>query len=549
MRSSTRFSLLIALCLACAGVLSAQENPNSKGGSISGRVTMANKGVAGVSVTITMSGDALSGSGLQLSASTDDEGKFRLSNLPARTYYVWPFVPAFVITEATSVYPRGRNVTVLAGESVEEVNFTLTRGAAITGKVRDSAGRVLVDERVRILPVQKNVQQVIGSVYPSINDIRTDDRGIYRVYGLPAGTYKVAVGDPVFAALSSTSGRRIYPETFHPDVDDEAKAEVIEIAEGSEANGVDITVARAIMGFAVSGRFIDSKSGQPVSNISFGLTVSGRGSARGYVSLRAASTENGFFQVDNLPPGTYAINVLSDGVSNYHGTSESFTIHDADVSDLEVKVYRGSSISGKVIVEGIDDRSILAKLPGVQLQAFMFMEGESIGTVSYSNLNADGSFQIESLRAGKVRLSLGSPDRNITPEFALFAIELNGVDKSQGIQIRDAENISGIRIVVGYGTGSIRGTVRVEGGTLPPGTFMDAAFGRPGSSLTIAHTRVDARGQFVFERVPPGNYDVGVNAYLQSGRVSARQAAVTSNGVTTEITVTLNLSSSPKPGP
>ena len=510
---------------------------------------MANKGVAGVTVTITMSGDALSGLGRHLNAITNEEGRFQVTNLPARTYYVWPFVPAFVVAEATGAYPQGKPVSVVEGEAAEEINFTLTRGAAITGKVTDSAGRAVVDERVRIIPVQPQLRRLVSAVYPSIHDIRTDDRGIYRAYGLPGGTYKLGVGDPQFGALTSTSGRRVYPQTFHPDVTDEAKAEIIEVAEGSEVNGIDITVARAMPGFAVSGRFVDAKSGQAVSNINFGLTVVTDSEARGYVSMRGASTENGFFQIDNLPPGTYAVSVLTDANSDYHGASESFTIRDADVSDIEIKVYRGSTISGNVVVEGIDDRSILAKLSRTQIEAFTSSEGNSIGTVSYSKINADGSFQIRSLRAGKVRIELSSIDRNVTPEFALVAIDQNGIDKSLGIQIRDGENISGVRLVVGYGTGSIRGTVRVEGGTLPSGTYLDAAFSRPGSSLTIGHTRVDTRGQFVFERVPPGNYEVGVNAYLPGGRVSGRQAVVTSNGVATEITITLDLSTSPKPRP
>ena len=547
MRSFIRFQLIIAAILTFPGLLTAQENPG-KGGSISGRVTMANKGVSGVTVTITMSGDALAGSGLKLSAVTDDEGRFRISNLAPRTYYVWPFAPSFVVAEATGIYPQGKNISVLEGEAAEDVNFTLTRGAVITGKITDSSGRPVTSEVVRILPVQPNLRRLVSSVYPHIDEIRTDDRGIYRAYGLPAGSYKVAIGNASFTVFTSISGRRFYPQTFHPDVTDEAKAQIVELAEGSEVSGIDITVARAMIGFSASGRFVDASNGQPVPNLNFGLTVlSNTNETRGFASLRNVSTNNGSFQVDNLPPGTYAVSVL--GGTSYYGASESFTIRDADVTELEVQVHRGSTISGQVIVEGIDDRSILAKLSRLQLQAFTFFEGNSIGTVVNSEINPDGSFQIGPLRPGKMTISLGSADRNVAPEFALLAIDHNGVDKSQGIQIKEGENISGLRLVTGYGTGIIRGTVRVEGGTLPPGTYVDAAFSRAGSSLTVAHTRVDSRGQFVFERVPPGNYQLGVNAYMSRARVSASQPVVTSNGVETPVTITLNLGANPNPGP
>jgi hypothetical protein len=55
-----------------------------------------------------MTGDALSNSGLQFKAITDDEGRFRISNLPPRAYFVWPLVPAFVVAEATGIYPMGK---------------------------------------------------------------------------------------------------------------------------------------------------------------------------------------------------------------------------------------------------------------------------------------------------------------------------------------------------------------------------------------------------------------------------------------------------------
>ena len=545
MRPPIRLTLLIALLVSFIAAVSAQQNPNSKTGSIAGRVILANKGVAGVTVTITMRGDALSGSALKLSAITDDQGRFRISNLSRGTYVVWPFVPAFVVAEATGVYPLGKSVSVVEGEAAEEINFTLTRGAVITGKVTDSTGRVVADEPVRILPVQASLKRLVSSIYPSITDIRTDDRGIYRAYGLPGGAYKVAVGDPQFAALTSTNGRRYYPETFHPDVTDEAKAPIVEVADGGEANGVDITVVRPLFGYSASGRFIDSKSGEPVPNVSFGLTMlSDKNVSRGWVSLRGASSSSGLFQIDNLPPGTYAVSVLG---GDHYGASESFTILDTDVTDNEIKTRRGAMLTGNVVVEGASDRSLTAKLSRAQLQAYTWSVGNAVGGISYSDINPDGSFQIGPLRAGTLSISVGSKDRNVPPDFALLAIEHNGVDKSSGVQIRDGEDVSGIRLIFGYGTGIIRGTVRIEGGTLPEETQIDAAFIRPGNSLTIAHTRVDARGQFVFERVPPGNYELGVNAYVPGKRVSARQMVAVSNGVATEITVTLNVGASPKP--
>jgi len=546
MRRRFRFNLLIALVLTCSGVLAAQETQKNKSGSITGRVTFANKGVAGVTVAITMSGDALSNSGLQFKAVTDDEGRFRISNLAPRVYFVWPLVPAFVVAEATGNYPRGKNITVLEGETVEDINFTLTRGAVITGKITDSTGRAVADERVRILPVQPELQRLVSSVYPSIQDIRTDDRGVYRAYGLPGGTYKVAVGDTQFAAFTTTSGRRFYPQTFHPDTTDEAKAKIVEVDEGSEATGVDITVARGMTGFSASGRFIDANNGQALSNVSFGLTIlSDTNGSRGYISVRGVSSSTGLFQIDNLPPGTYAV-TISGTATNYYGASDSFVIRDADVSDIEVKAHRAATVSGNIVVEGIDDRSILARLSRMQVQAYTFSDSNSAGLVTYSDINpADGSFLIEMLRPGRMIIQLISGDRNVAPEFALLAIDQNGVDKSQGMQVKEGENISGLRLVAGYGTGIMRGTVRVEGGTLAPGAYLDVAFTRSGSSLTIAHTQTDARGQFVFERVPPGNYEVGVTAYLSTGRVTARQTVVTSNGVTTEVTIPLNLNAKP----
>jgi uncharacterized protein (DUF2141 family) len=548
MRSLTRSAFAIAFSLACVSIVTSQDATKANRGSITGRVIAANKGVAGVTVTISMSGDALSGGGLTLKSITDDEGQFRISNLTAGTYYVWPFAPAFVVAEATGVYPLGKIVTLSEAETVEDVDFHLTHGAAITGRATDAAGRPVIDERVRILSTDPDLRRLASSIYPDINDIRTDDRGAYRVFGLPAGKYKVSIGDE-YSAFASTKGRRFFPRTFHPDITDEAKAKVVEVTEGGEATNVDITVARPMTGFSASGRFIDGENGQPVPNISFGLTIIVGGRPSGFMRGNGVSTSDGGFRIDNLPPGRYAVSILPGSGSTYYGESPAFDITDSDVTDLEAKIRRSATISGNVVIEGLPDKSVLARLAQARVETVMWAEGTNIGTVSYANINPDGSFQIGPLQAGKATLRLSSSDRNAPAEFALLSVDLNGADKSQGIQLTAGENISGVRLVVGYGTGTIRGNIRTEGGTLSPGTYVSAAFLRPGNPFTIAYTRVDVRGRFVFERVPPGYYEVVVTAYLDNRRVTARQPVVASNGTITEVTVTLNLGETPPPKP
>jgi hypothetical protein len=543
-----RLALIIALIFTCAPLVRPQDNAKPKGGSIAGHVTAAGKAVAGVTVTVTWNTEALRGGGLTVKTSTDAEGQFSVANLRAGSYYVWPFIPAFVVAEGTGSFPQGKTVVVEDGETADGIDFTLSRGSVITGRVSDSAGRPVVDERVRVSPVDPNLARLVSSIYPNINDILTDDRGIYRVFGLPAGKYKVSIGDE-FAAFTSTRGRRFFPRTFHPDVTDEGKAAVVEVAEGAEATNVDITVARSMNGFSASGRFVDGESGQPVPNINFGMTIIVAGSPAGFMSGNGTSTSDGGFRVDNLPPGRYAVSILPGSNSTYYGESQPFDISDSDVSDLEAKIHRGATISGNVVMEGSPDRSVFARLAQTRLETVTFTEGNSIAMVSYANINPDGSFQIGPLQAGTATIRLSSGSRDSPAEFALLSIDVNGADKSRGIKIGAGENISGVRLIVGYGTGTIRGSVRIEGGSLPPGTYLRVAISRPGNSFTIRYAQVDARGRFVFERVPAGNYEVAVTAYLDNKQATARQPIVASDGTITEVTLTLNLSEAPPPKP
>src|SRR3569832_1712263 len=101
-------------------------------GSVSGRVTLKEKGVFGVAVALRKTDSANE----QLPrAMTDQDGYYRIANVAPGTYEVSPSAPAFVPSDPRE--QRGKTVLVGEDENVENINFTLVRGGVITGRVTD----------------------------------------------------------------------------------------------------------------------------------------------------------------------------------------------------------------------------------------------------------------------------------------------------------------------------------------------------------------------------------------------------------------------------
>ncbi|HSQ19473.1 MAG TPA: carboxypeptidase-like regulatory domain-containing protein, partial [Blastocatellia bacterium] len=61
-------------------------------------------------------------------ATTDEEGRYRFTGVPAGTYNLGPSTPAFVLPTETSFGQPGKSVTLAEGEQVDGMDFSLTRG-------------------------------------------------------------------------------------------------------------------------------------------------------------------------------------------------------------------------------------------------------------------------------------------------------------------------------------------------------------------------------------------------------------------------------------
>ena len=292
------------------------------------------------------------------SAVTDDEGRFGFSGLEPGDYTVKAVRPAYLANAFGATRPgrAGIPVTLVAGQQVTDVTVVMPRGSAIEGVLRDIAGDTAPGMRVEAIRLFRNA---LGERGERAGVAFTDDRGIYRIFGLPQGDYVLVatpatvVGglgeigapteaevDAIFARLqrggaaaapaanpalpskpteppAAASTRRGYstPATYYPGVISSADAVRLTLGPGDERTGVDFGMK---LGSAatVSGTLVSQMQPLPSLTVQirpFGpeLPVFG-----GSISAAPSVTHNrgdGTFRIANVPPGRYRIVARSIG--------------------------------------------------------------------------------------------------------------------------------------------------------------------------------------------------------------------------------------------
>ena len=171
---------------------------------------------------------------------------------------------------------------------------------------------------------------------------QTDDRGTYRVYGLPPGNYLVGiVGTPLSTAARMTSDADVqwamqqvqassrattatspvaaastpapevgptlgYSPLYYPGTPDPAAAVTITLGPAEERTGIDV-----MMQFVPTARvlgIVTGADGQPVAGAQIGLFPQGRKIVSAMDGpMRASTDQNGRFTIQTVRPGQYLL--------------------------------------------------------------------------------------------------------------------------------------------------------------------------------------------------------------------------------------------------
>ena len=525
-------------------------------GSIAGSITAGGKPAPGVTVTLMKLDSSSSQRTPVANVKTDEEGRYQFKGVAPGSYDVFPVAPALVLPKQGRDGQPGKTVMVEVGEATEGVDFTLTEGGVITGRVTDADGRPVVEEAVSL---NKTTEQ--GSTFqfipPNYESLITDDRGMYRVYGVPAGRYLVSVG----TRYGSTRGNRgeYYKETFHPGVTGRSKAVSVEVKEGAETTVVDIIIGRPQKTYAITGRVVNAEN-RPLPGIELGVIARSEG-GNSSTNTRGGgrSDDKGSFRIEDALPGHYLIYPLNDPSSNSFGEPISFDVKNEDVSDLEIKMSRGASISGAVVVESVNDQAMRDKISQLGVSAHVHSQDMSTtlrdrhsDDFASSRISGDGSFRVAGLPPGKAVIQLTWNSPSAPKEFLILRVERNGQEINNGIEIGQGEQITGVRVIIGAGSGAIRGQVKIEGGQLEDvrlSLYVRRASGASNFSRSI---ELDTHGRFVIEKLVEGDYKllIGPMSVTVSGDAGVKtmsrmptveQTVSVTPGAVSEVTLVLSL--------
>jgi hypothetical protein len=487
-------------------------------------------------VTIILLNRMSRGSPSKSTAVTDDEGRFRLSGVPVGNYDVQA-QSAVLIPAPAEPGSYQQAVAVVGGSAIEGIEIQLVRGAVITGKVTGADGKPVVGRAVVLRSADKKPFHVARSLVSG----RTDDRGVYRFYGVSPGSYLVGIG---------TSGDRpSYDNSdseavFYPNVRTVAEAKPVHVAEGEEKTDIDIALDARPRGVEVSGQVVDDETGMPMAGVAvfYGTMTTTTQGTQEMRSMQygSPSDRTGRFYFSGISPGHYSAFVRGTlGGPAAYSDPVDFDVSASNVTNLVVRVRAGATVRGMVVLNDPNDQAAAAKLG--TLLVYLNPIGNSTPIGVLGQVNGDGSFQIKGAPPGKARISISSIE-GLTNYSVLRVEEGTSAVNDSTISISADGNVEPIAIVVAYGSGAISGTVRLTNGGSPAGLRLVAKWlgAQTENGMQRNYAQVDARGNFFLERLVPGSYEIAVYTTSAKSGAAGQQTVIVNQGQVTHVTCTID---------
>ena len=561
--------VMLGLMLAAGSALVAQDRPAAGTGRLEGRVELMSGGAVR-RATVTLAGDLPRSQ----TAITNDDGAFAFDSVPAGRFTVTAERSGFITSSYGAFRPGrpGTRVSLSAGQQLTNVVVRIARGAAIAGTIRDEHGDPVPGARVAALSLEPmdartTVLLSVGLVPDPTTFALTDERGAYRIWGLKAGSYLLAVSPqqviseaietvtpaemdarfarardlllspasvlppvsaPVRAAAAPAAADplRSYTPVFYPGTPSVANAQAIEVDFGDERSGLDMTFAPT-PSRVVAGTVRATGGAWPRVQLTLAMDVPvhmprqvERRPALSFDQSSPTATSVDF-RFTGVAPDRYTVIARTAAGSPPLWASAEVDVSAGDVTGVDVALRPPIRLSGRVQFEGAAAAPPdLTKLP-VRLGRVTSGIGETVGfrpamfqalPEGSTSVQADGSFTLPAVHPGVFIIGAGVP---VGSPWRLQSATLGDrdlLDDPLVVPPDRREDITGVVLTFGDRRTEITGTLQTAAGIPAPEYYVvvftaERRWWRP-DGRRLAFTRPASDGQFALRDLPPGRYHI-----------------------------------------
>jgi hypothetical protein len=483
-------SLLLILLLA-----------QTQGGVISGRIVSIDGSPAVqrrvVAQAVLERADvALGASMLAGLTQTDNDGRFRLENIPPGRYYI-----VLDPLDVPSYYPgvskpeRATIVTVSDASAIEGMDFKIPdfEGGKVYGRLAPPPRPLSSAVQVNMI-TNPNLSGLTGAsvlqalLNPGSNTVTALNISLVMTSLNPLQMVSSSVNaDGSFEFPKARKGSYIL--STDPGIGLATRSVDIGDADLRDVELIAATATAIARGVTVRGHVVGNPAPEFLDNLSVVLTERSITGAP-----RAAVNPDGSFTFTNVQPGSYiAITIPSPNVAS----QTAVTVGIQDINDLQVVPPATIPIPGRIEIEGGSNLKA-ASIP-MTMECYHLPVSTPLFTVQ-----PDATFKIHVLE-GENRLVL----RNVPANYSVASMTYGNTDLLRGPLVPDPANTEGIRILLApvspRALHSVRGKVDgIPSVAIGPNTKV-VLYGS-GISLHVAETPLKSDGNFEFSGVPSDTY-------------------------------------------